>query len=698
MHVPLTEEEQEKLDYVLGAFNDGAMRAPRLSLLYRLGLLAVALAMVLLPLAYFSLVLWLAWEVLSSLFTPPWFEPIVVAGPIVLFFMVKPWFAKPIEEEERVELAEGEELFLRAFIYMVARSVGSPLPSRIEFDCSVNAAAGFRGGIRSLLRNDVRLLIGLPLVAGLNLRSFGGVLAHELGHCSQGFGMRLAFVVQLVNQWFHRVVHGRDSWDLKLREAAEHGAPLLSAISWIGIFSVWMTRRVLWVLMSVGQLISCFALRQMEYDADQYEVKFAGARAFKKTSRRLSYLSAGAARAMRLLQQTWQEQKLARDLPMLTRVQTENLSERVREMIDEEMLGARTGWFATHPADIDRQRAAEAIGAEGFFDMEVPATVLFKDFAEICERSTACYYRARWGLELEDSQLLKNEDFSAEAADRESTSRACDRFFGGGLTILRPFTITADDIRGAGNLAHAKEAMSAEVERCSGEFERFSEADGRFVAALQAGGLLMAGYRLDVAHFGLKKGDLPETWALRKASRIEMDQAQLALIPFERVARARLAAGLAIALEDEEHRAEVERLVEFLGVYVELLPLIVRLRERWLVQEIIMNNATSIGMTGPAIDRLNALVTEMAPVTEQILRETEGRAYPFPHHLGEIALSDFVRLKMKGEQDLFVRNFRTTEALLERLIGLYFRVMGKLCLMVESVEADTESRETPGKK
>ena len=49
MHVPLTEEEQEKLDYLLGAFGEGAMRAPRLSILYRVGLVAVTVAMVLLP-------------------------------------------------------------------------------------------------------------------------------------------------------------------------------------------------------------------------------------------------------------------------------------------------------------------------------------------------------------------------------------------------------------------------------------------------------------------------------------------------------------------------------------------------------------------------------------------------------------------------------------------------------------------------
>ena len=71
MHVPLTAEEQEKLDYLLGAFGDGSMRAPRVSFLYGLGLVAVAVVMVLLPLTYVSLVLALAWRVLSAMFDPP---------------------------------------------------------------------------------------------------------------------------------------------------------------------------------------------------------------------------------------------------------------------------------------------------------------------------------------------------------------------------------------------------------------------------------------------------------------------------------------------------------------------------------------------------------------------------------------------------------------------------------------------------
>ncbi len=203
------------------------------------------------------------------------------------------------------------------------------------------------------------------------------------------------------------------------------------------------------------------------------------------------------------------------------------------------------------------------------------------------------------------------------------------------------------------------------------EFERFAEADARFVAAMQAGGLLMAGYRVDLEHFELENGDLAEVMALRKAMRVEMDELQFRLGGFDGHARGRLASALAIARRDDRHRHVVDVLIEFLVVYRELLPMIARLRERWLVQETLMSNVGRFGMTGIAQDRLNALVTEMAPIVQRILKATEGKTYPFPHYCGEIALNDFVRLELPSEKDLVhphLQDHRGTTGTIDRAL------------------------------
>jgi len=129
--------------------------------------------------------------------------------------------------------------------------------------------------------NDLTLTIGMPLVAGLPMQHFAGVLAHELGHFSQGGGMRLTYLVRSVNAWFARVVYERDAWDEKLVEWSETGDIRTRIPFYLARLFVWLSRRILWGLMLVGQAVSCFMLRQMEFDADRYEARLAGSTAFE---------------------------------------------------------------------------------------------------------------------------------------------------------------------------------------------------------------------------------------------------------------------------------------------------------------------------------------------------------------------------------------------------------------------------------
>ncbi len=96
------------------------------------------------------------------------------------------------------------------FIDRLCDAVHAPRPRRIDVDCQVNASAGFRRGMLSmLLGRDPVLTIGLPFVAGMNARQFAGILAHEFGHFAQGGGIRLIYVIRPISFWFTRVVYER---------------------------------------------------------------------------------------------------------------------------------------------------------------------------------------------------------------------------------------------------------------------------------------------------------------------------------------------------------------------------------------------------------------------------------------------------------------------------------------------------------
>ena len=191
----------------------GPVPKTRVSLLYRLGLIIVTGAMLLLPVLYLALIGAAAWGVwfwathFSLLLSSGggvriWLVKLVLyiaplfSGMVLVFFMVKPLFARRPKGAQPLALNPGAEPVLFAFIAKICETVGAPFPKRVDLDCNLNAAASFRRGLWSLFGHDLVLTIGLPLVAGLNITQLAGVLAHEFGHFTQGFGMRLTYIIR----------------------------------------------------------------------------------------------------------------------------------------------------------------------------------------------------------------------------------------------------------------------------------------------------------------------------------------------------------------------------------------------------------------------------------------------------------------------------------------------------------------------
>ena len=249
---------------------------------YRLAILVVTLALLVLPALYLALIAAIAyllyyhatanlavfarlrstWALVFGYVGP------LVVGAILLFFLVKPLFARRSRAARLRTLEFGEEPLLFALVTRVAQAVKAPEPKRIALNCQANASAGFGSGLGVLFGRDLVLTLGLPLAAGLSVQQLAGVIAHELGHFAQGTGMRLSYVVRSVNAWFWRLVYERDDWDEALVRGCEEG-DRLAIFLYLALLCVWLTRGVLWLLMAVGHALSCFMLRQMEYDADR---------------------------------------------------------------------------------------------------------------------------------------------------------------------------------------------------------------------------------------------------------------------------------------------------------------------------------------------------------------------------------------------------------------------------------------------
>ena len=409
---------------IINAFQ-GALSPARVSFLYQLGLTLVSLMMVLLPVIYLALVCLAAWGVyyfathFSFLVTSGgglrlyllklmlYLGPLF-AGVVLVLFMVKPIFARRPPQSQPLELNPALEPTLFAFIAKICDLVGAPMPKRIDLDCNLNASASFRRGALSFLGNDLILTIGVPLAAGLSMPQLAGVIGHEFGHFTQGFGMRVSYIIRSINFWFARVVYERDAMDVWLEETAAEAEDWRWAII-VGFarLGVWFSRQILKLLMWIGHGVSAFLLRQMEYDADSYEIKLVGSQSFEETFRRMHVLGALLKPAYNDMRVGWNNSReLPDNFPALLMKYDASLSQEKRTQLEDTMGLKSAGIFDTHPSNGDRIRRARQNPEPGVFHLDAPATALFNNFESIARQVSQAHYSEDLGIPAMSAKLV----------------------------------------------------------------------------------------------------------------------------------------------------------------------------------------------------------------------------------------------------------------------------------------------------
>jgi Zn-dependent protease with chaperone function len=519
-------------DYsILSAFQ-GPITRPKTSIFYHGGLLLVAATMLLLPLIYLAMVGLVAYAVYYHAFHNwhaimdfdgsgggvvfrfiIYFVPLI-AGVVVVFFMFKPLLAGRPKHAQPLALNPATERLLYAFIEKICDIVGAPSPKRIDLDCQINAAAGFRRGFFSMFGHDLVLVLGLPLVANLTAHELAGVIAHEFGHFTQGAGMRLNYVINSVNFWFARVAYQRDSWDVALEQwAAEVRDGRIALIIWTVQLSVWFSRLILKILMLIGHTVGGFMMRQMEYDADAYEIKVAGSECFEQTMRKLATLDAAWQATQKQLIASWrQSHTLPDNLPEMIRGSHQRLPAPVLQKIDDTLGFHRTGLFDSHPSPADRIRQARKANDPGIFHDDRPASSLFASFEHPSRFVTLLHYTDDIGIPVTEKMLTRVEVEQKGSAGGAGAFTA-DSYFLGILPLMKPVTLVVPvpSVKMDADYAELNQ-LTAGLQQIAGQLEGFAQRDVEFldqlVSARAAHCLLNNGFGLTAGTFSLPKMNL----------------------------------------------------------------------------------------------------------------------------------------------------------------------------------------------
>ena len=475
------------------------------------------------------------------------------------------------------------------------------------------------------------------------------------------------------------------------------------SLAYLARLGIWFSRRILWVLMWIGHALNSLLARQMEFNADQYEISFVGSETFVQGMRRARQLNLGMDIAMKRLRDNWSAKgKLFDQVPNLVVTCANEISAESQGRLHAAISARGTRFFDSHPSDAERIQRAAAAAQPGIFHSTAPATTLFANFPELARRATLTVYEGILGREFPADSLISAEQTAQQMEhDPALDEQHLQNYFFGVPTALRPIFIAESKtmaVRRPETLVTAilsnRTAMERLLPAAQAAYVRLHEADARFLQASQAAHLLQAGFQFDPADFNLAGND-PELAQTETAGALRSANADLQ--PFEDAARSRLAdtvqllhlcQAVTVIPDAQQLEADAREWVWVLSRLEPVFEPLLELRQDCAALDMLLQyhrRQMSADNLAATLDELSAGIQERI---NSIQRQTESIRYPFEHPAGQIFVSQYFR-NTEFHSDPFELALREGNSLVEKSVALHQRLLGGLVVICEEVERHT---------
>jgi hypothetical protein len=461
---------------------------------------------------------------------------------------------------------------------------------------------------------------------------------------------------------------------------------------------VWLARAILTQLARAGREMSCLMLRQMEFDADSYEIKLVGSAAFEETMKRLHHIKLAGHEVSRDLARAWSYKKLPDNLPALVqRRSARALGPEGMALLTKALETDTTGQFDTHPSDAARLRAARALNEPGVFTLNGAASGLFSDIDSLCKKATRHEYKYNYGFAFTEENIVTAKLFAEISRNYELLAEATRRFLGDVAIWFAPFF--ADAVSGPWSRSaispfpqwrQAKELARRRMKDAEAASEKCRANEARIIQLTTAIALLHARVSIKSELFDLAYGRSRKANAQLAASEREKCLAARAslfasLEPFLEVTRERVLRALDLLEAGEAGSAKNGR--EAAATGRRLVALSARLEPHWrTIQEM-----------GPDVDAVEGLrfYRARAPDPEEIdsqLSEIAARLAlamgSLRDELGDVPELGFDKTPQAEGRDAV---FESAVSVMKAFTELHEGTVGHLFLIVEQIEMRLEA-------
>ena len=450
---------------------------------------------------------------------------------------------------------------------------------------------------------------------------------------------------------------------------------------------VWVTRRILWLLMNVGHAVSCFMMRQMEFDADRFENQVAGSKTFAETMRHFQVLNAAWQRTIAQQTEAYATNRLVNDLPGLSAMAAKGLATKTVQENEALLPTGKTRWFDTHPSDHDRVQASKALGAIGMLHGDGDATKLFHDFRATAQALTKHYYEQECGIDLKNVTLHSLEEMSAEALAAAEEDELVETWFG---SVLNIHTLGFVRLERSQSASVCSPAAAAAALAATGPFvQTLFKADGEAVNAGNALHLLNAGFVVNPKDFGLKKGTREEAEAAQRQADSQVVQARTKLAEPLSVTSALFGDAVRAAqANDSTAREQLNLFADLISRFPNIADSLLRLHKQVSALELLLLNAQNATNSLLWNEVAEKLATSIDADTAAILSAFSGYEYPFRHARENVLLSDFLCDWQEANQQIGAV-FNRGRCVFGRSLTLHYRVLARLACLVEHAKCSS---------
>ncbi len=200
---------------------------------------------------------------------------LLLSALMLVFFLIKFLFKKPVPATRGQEISEAEQPLLFSFIRQITTETNVPFPKHIYLLPDVNASVFFDSSFWSMFFPVKKNLnIGLGLVNALNQSEFKAVLAHEFGHFSQR-SMRFGSYVYNLNKILYNLLYDNDDYH-KMLNAWGRGHRMLRFAAILNLKIVECIQHILQKMYVVVNKKYMALSREMEFHADTVAATISG--------------------------------------------------------------------------------------------------------------------------------------------------------------------------------------------------------------------------------------------------------------------------------------------------------------------------------------------------------------------------------------------------------------------------------------